>query len=116
VLTPVYTHKRNEQVLNLRRNEASRRKLFLEPELFDESGVALLVLALQVLKMRAAVGHHLEETAAAVLVLGVLLQMRRKLLDALAQKGDLHLGAAGVRVMNGDFLDSLGFLLLGQHA
>jgi hypothetical protein len=49
--------------------KGTNKLLLLETELLNQSVVALLVLALEVLKVRAAVGHHLQKAAAAVLVL-----------------------------------------------
>jgi hypothetical protein len=65
--------------------------------------------------MRAAIGHHLQQAAAAVLVLGVLAQMRGEFFDFLRKERDLDLGAAGVRVVDCAFFDCLFFLPLSQH-
>ena len=55
-------------------------RLLLEPELFDDVVVTLLAFALEILQMRAAVGNHLQEAAAAVLILKMLLEVGGELL------------------------------------
>ncbi len=77
-----------------------RRALeLLDPEFFDEGVVRFLVLLLEILEVRPAVGDHLEETATRVIVLLVLLQMCGKLVDLLAQDRYLHFRRTGVTVV-----------------
>ncbi len=65
--------------------------------------------------MHAAVGDHLEEAAAAVLVVEVLLQMRGEFLDAARQKSNLDLRAPCILLVNARIFDHLLFLPLRQH-
>ena len=50
-----------------------------------------------------------------MVVLGILLEMRGQLLDALRQYGNLHLRRASIRVMDGYLLNDLLFLGFGNH-
>src|SRR3990167_10905391 len=65
--------------------------------------------------MSAAVSHHLQKPAAAVLVLVVLAQMRGKLVYLLGQEGNLHLRGAGILVVDSGFFDGFSLFLLGKH-
>ena len=65
--------------------------------------------------MRAAVGHHLKESAAAVLVLQMLLEVACQIVDLLGEERNLDLRRAGVLVVYGHFFDRFGLFLLGQH-
>ena len=89
--------------------------LLLQTEFFDERIVAALVFALQILQMRAAVGHHLQKAAAAVLVLQMLLEVHRQLVNLFRQKRNLNLRATGVRGVYGHFFDRFSLFLLGKH-
>ncbi len=65
--------------------------------------------------MGAAVGDHLEEAAAAVRILKVLLKVRGELVDLLGQQRNLDLRRTGILVVDGHFFNSLGLFLLRQH-
>src|SRR3989344_5729904 len=91
------------------------QKLLLQIELFDQSVVTLLVLALEVLQMSAAVCDHLQKAPSAVLILEVFLQMHRKLVYLLGKQGNLDLRATGVPVMNSHFFGCFSLFLLGKH-
>lgn len=90
-------------------------RLLLKVEFFDDSSVTLLVVQLQILQMCAAVCNHLQKSAARVLVFKMFLQMRRKLIDSLAQYSDLNLRRTGVLVMNSRFFDDFRLFRLRKH-
>jgi len=117
--TEVYTQNREENLkkLSIDYSVASSdcARLLLKTEFFDNGVVTFLVVALQVLQMRAAVCNHLQESAAGVLVLKVFLQMRGQFVNALRQNSDLYLRRARVLIMNSGFLYNLGLFLLSQH-
>ena len=91
------------------------QKLLLQIELFDQSVVTLLVLALEIFQMSAAVCDHLQKAPSAVLVFEVFLQMHRKLVYLLGKQGNLDLRATGVPVMNSHFFGCFSLFLLGKH-
>lgn len=55
--------------------------LFLQTELLDNCGITTLVIRLEIAQMYATVSDHLQETAARMKILRVLLEMLRKLVD-----------------------------------
>jgi hypothetical protein len=67
-----------------------------EPKLVDELAIGLEVRPLQVVEVTAALADHLEETAATVVVLGVLTEVIGEIIDPFRQYSDLDLGGAGV--------------------
>src|SRR3989338_721719 len=91
------------------------QKLLLHIELFDQSVVTLLVLALEIFQMSAAVCDHLQKAPSAVLVFEVFLQMHRKLVYLLGKQGNLDLRATGVLIMNSHFFGCFSLFLLGKH-
>ncbi len=65
--------------------------LFLETELLDQRAVAALIVRLEIAQVAAAIGDHLEKSAARMEILGVLLEMLREFVDLLREKRDLNL-------------------------
>ena len=57
--------------------------------------------------MRLSVSNHGEKAATRVRILLVILEMLRKLIDAFREDRDLHLGRAGILVVDARFLDDL---------
>src|SRR5690606_18873420 len=57
---------------------------------------------------------HLVQPAAGVVVVFVHLQVAGELVDALGQKGDLHLGGAGVSLVLTELLDQCALAFAGQ--
>lgn len=64
--------------------------LFLD--LLDDSVVTSLVLSLEEFHVLASVSHHLDEAAARVIVLLVLLEVFRQVVDASREHHDLDIG------------------------
>ena len=83
------------------------RKLFSQSELVYDCTVALDVYLLQVVEQVSSVTDHLLQTAAAVEVLLVGLQVCGQVVDAGGQNSDLNLGRTGVSLM--------GCVLLNQR-
>lgn len=97
-------------------NKAPRvRRFALVLHFLEGFLVASLILALEILEVSSAVGDHLDEAAAGVIVLLVGLQMRRKLVDLARKDGNLHLRRAGVGVVDAALLDDILFLFGGKH-
>ena len=84
-----------------------------DAQLFADGAIARDVLFDQIVEQTAALADHLEQTAAAVVVVLVDLEMLVEMVDALGQNGDLHLGRAGI-----GFVDTVGlneFLFASHH-
>src|ERR1035438_4849426 len=69
------------------------------PEALDQDRVALLALLLEVVEQAAALADHDHEAAAAVVVLGVGLEVLGEVVDALREDRDLDLRRTGVRLV-----------------
>src|SRR3569832_2213424 len=82
--------------------------LLAQAELADQGRVALGVLVLQVREEALAAIHHAQQAAAAVVVLGVRLEVRGEFVDAGGEKRDLHFGAARVARAASIGLDDAG--------
>ncbi|MDB5189439.1 MAG: hypothetical protein JWL82_396 [Parcubacteria group bacterium] len=100
------------------RNEVDRRfqaDLLLEAEFLDKRGITTLVTLLKIAKMSAAIGHHLQKTAATVEILKIFLKVFREFLDFAGQHRNLYLGRAGVQVMTCHLLDDGGLYSFRKH-
>src|SRR5712692_10051989 len=91
----------------------ARPTLFPDSEFVDDRPVALLVRLLQIVEKTATASDQLEQSAPAVVVLRMRLEMLRQIADAIRQKCDLHLRRAGVVVVGAILRNQICFLLLG---
>ena len=96
----------------------SHALLFSESELADDRAVTLDVNLLQVVEQVSSVTDHLLQTAAAVEVLLVGLQVRGQVVDAGGQNCDLNLRRAGVSFVHSVLFDEaeLFFFLHGFYS
>ena len=78
-----------------------RLRLLAKTELRDEIGVALRILAAEVIEQRAALVDHHQQAAARMVVLGVGLEMLGQRLDAAGQDRDLDFGRTRCRPWRG---------------
>ena len=83
----------------------SHALLFSESELADDRAVTLDVNLLQVVEQVSSVTDHLLQTAAAVEVLLVSLQVRGQVVDAGGQESNLYFGRTGVALVGCVLLD-----------
>src|SRR5271170_4387584 len=67
-----------------------------QAELGNERPVPLDVVASEVVEQPTSTTDHHEQTPTGVMVLAVDLQMLRQMVDALREERDLHLGRAGI--------------------
>src|SRR6266849_422318 len=67
--------------------------------------IPIRVAAVEIVQQTAALVHHHDEPAARSVVLDVRLQVRRQIVDALAQKRDLHLWRSRILHMRPVLLD-----------
>ena len=70
--------------------------LFADPQLFNYLAVAVDIDAGEISQQLAAVADHLEKAATRVMILIVLLQMQRQVVDTRREKRDLHLRRSGI--------------------
>ena len=75
-------------------------KLFTKTEFLYDCTVALNVLLLEVTEKVSSVTDHLKHTAAAVMVLGVSLEVLGEVVDSLGENSDLNLGRTGVALVS----------------
>ena len=71
-------------------------RLMPESKLLDERSVRLQVTSLEIRQQAAPGTHHLEQAAAAVMVLQMGTEVLGEGVDPLGQERHLHLGRAGV--------------------
>ena len=74
-------------------------QLLSEMQLFEDRTIAIDVLLLEIVEKISSVTDHLQHTAAAVVVLGVLLEMLIELVDSRGKNRDLYLGRTGIGLM-----------------
>jgi len=84
--------------------------LLSDVQLIDYRTVTLNVNLGKIVKQVTAMSDHLEKTAAAVVVLFVILQMLCEIVDAFCENSNLNFRAAGVAFMYGVLCNN--FLLL----
>src|SRR5688572_9225605 len=91
--------------------------LLADAELVDDGAVAREISLLQVVQEPAAATNELQQSASAVVVLRVRLEMLGQIGDPIREKRDLHLRGTGIAVMRGVRGNELRFLLLrrGQN-
>jgi hypothetical protein len=65
-------------------------------EPLDQLGVAIRILALQVVQEASPLTNQLQKAAARVMIFRVGLEMLGQVIDALAQERDLYLGGSGI--------------------
>src|SRR2546423_7885415 len=85
--------------------------LFSDAEFIDDRAVTLDVGLLQIVEKAATAADELEQSAAAVMVLRVRLEMLGEVGDAIREKCDLHFGSSGIAVMGAILGDQVRFLL-----
>ena len=90
--------------------------LLLEAQLFYERTVCTLVVCLKVFQVLTSISNKTQKTATRVLILGILGQMSRKLLNATGKDSNLHLRRTGIGVVALNLDDFVLFLSLGKHA
>ena len=84
-----------------------QRGSMAQPKVLDQGAVASRVGALQVLEEPAPAAHHLEQPAATVVIVLVVVEMAAQVVDPSRQERNLHLRAAGagaVVLVSGDDL------------
>src|SRR5579884_1438326 len=88
---------------------------FAKAELRNQIGVALLVLATEIVEERPALVDQHQKSATGVIVLRMALEMLGQVVDALREDRDLDLGRTGVALALGMFLDQRLLALGGNR-
>ncbi len=86
-----------------------------ESEFGNNLIVLIFIMLLQVFQMCAAIRNHLEKSAAGVIVLVILLQMRCELVDTLGKKTYLNGSRTGITLVQCGFLDDIRLFLFRKH-
>src|SRR5690606_14453025 len=77
----------------------------------DQRLVAGLVDALDIVEQRTTGLHQLQQAAAGMVILAVVLEVLGEVVDALGEDRDLHLGRTGVALLGGIFGNERGLAL-----
>src|SRR5665213_2000061 len=86
-----------------------------DAELLDQSLVAGLVGAPQVIEQRAALAHHLEQATAGMVVLDVGLEMLGEIVDAFGKDRHLNFGRSGIAGLVGERSNNFGLAAGGNR-
>ena len=90
------------------------QSLLSDVQLLDDRTIALNVNLLQITQQVSSVTNHLGQTATAVVVVGVALEVLGQVVDAVGQNSDLNLGRTGVAFVDRILLDNSLFFLSGH--
>lgn len=90
------------------------KQLLSDVELVDDGAVALDVDLHQVAEQASSVTDHLKQSATAVMILVIRLEMLGEVVDAAGKKRDLNLGGAGIALMGGVLADNCLFFFCGH--
>src|SRR6185503_14270452 len=74
--------------------------LLADTETPNEIGVAIGILALEIVEQSPALADELQQTSAGMMILRVDLEVFGQVIDALTQERDLYLRRSGVAVMS----------------
>jgi hypothetical protein len=85
-------------------------KLLAQTELFNQSAIAISVLALQIREQPLATVNHHDQAATGVVILGVGLEMGIKFVDTCGQQCNLHFRGACVISATSIFRNNCGFI------
>jgi hypothetical protein len=85
----------------------SKAKLLAQTETFDNLAIPIRVAPVEVIEQAAALIDHHDQTAPGRMIFHVQLEMRRQVIDAIAQQSYLHFG--GTRVLG------VRAILFNQH-
>src|SRR5438045_122541 len=85
-----------------------------QAELADQRAVALEIVLLEVVQEAAAAADEHQQAAARVMVVLVLAQVLREMVDPVREQRDLHPGGAGVVLVAPELRDDLALLLSGH--
>jgi hypothetical protein len=69
----------------------------------------------QVIEQAPALSHHHQQSTPGTMVLVIFLQMFRQMIDPLSQKGNLHIGRPGVRIMQFKTIHGFSFRFHKGH-
>src|SRR3990167_2539831 len=93
---------------------ALKFRLF-NPELLAEGIILRLTLFLEIFQMATTIRNHLQKSPARMMILFIILQVRRELIDSLAQNRHLDLRGSGVRGMALVLFHHDQLFLYGKH-
>ena len=87
------------------------QELLAQLELFGDRLVAVKVGILQVVQQTASLTNHHQQPTARPMIFDILLQMLGQVIDPLRQQRNLHVGRAGIALMELEVVDGFRFCL-----
>ncbi len=85
------------------------RQLLAQAKAINNLAVPIWVTPVEIVQQPPALVHHHDQATARRMVLNVRLEMRRQVVDPLAEKGDLHFGRARILHMSPELFDQHSF-------
>jgi hypothetical protein len=84
--------------------------LVTEPQFLNQLAVRLDIRSPEIVQQSATLAHHLQEAAATVVILAVVTEMIREVVDALGQDRNLNLCGPRISLMGPVLLDRRCFV------
>jgi hypothetical protein len=84
-------------------------QLLAQTKAINNLAVPIRVTPVEIVQQPPALVHHHDQATARRVVLNVRLEMRRQVVDPLAQKRDLHFRRTGILHMSPELFDQHGF-------
>src|SRR5438093_7958826 len=91
------------------------RVLLTNPEALDQLGVAVGILALQIVEQPPALADELQQAAPRVVILYVRLEVLGQIVDAFTEERDLHFRGARVRFVHSVRAYDFRLTFVAQH-
>ena len=95
---------------SLRPRVGVKAVLVTEPQFLNQQTVRLDFRPPQIVQQSATLAYHFQEAAATVVILAVVTEMIREVVDALGQYRNLNLRRPGVRLVDPVFLNRSCFI------
>jgi hypothetical protein len=89
--------------------------LFFKVQLFDDFLIGRRLLLFEIAQKLTAAGNHFQESAARMIILRILLQMGRKLVDLPRNNSDLNLRGTRIGFVLLEFPRNAGLYPFGKH-
>jgi len=89
---------------------SAHHEILLAPQaqLGDEASIPIRILTTQIVEKPSTPTDHQEQTATTVMIMPVVTEMPRQMVDPLGEEGHLYLGRAGVALMSAVLGNNLG--------
>ena len=88
--------------------------LLSNPQAIDQASVSLEIVFLEIIEKPSPLPHKLKEAPAGVVILHMNLEVPRKMIDTLTQKGHLYLRRPSIALVEFELLNNLPPLFLSN--